>query len=54
LVPVVGFDSSLKEILSKDILAKIQAGKSGWERMVPEKASAIIKERHLFGYRSRK
>jgi len=50
VVPVVGYDSSLMEIFSRDILAKIQTGKAGWERMIPEKASAIIKERHLFGY----
>jgi len=51
VVPVVGYDSSLMEIFSRDILAKIQTGKSGWEKMVPEQASAIIKERHLFGYK---
>src|ERR1700687_6051277 len=51
VVPVVGYDSSLMEIFSRDILAKIQTGKSGWEKMVPAKASAIIKERHLFGYK---
>jgi hypothetical protein len=51
VVPVVGYDSSLMEIFSRDILAKIQTGASGWEKMVPEKASAIIKERHLFGYK---
>jgi hypothetical protein len=39
------------EIFSRDILSRIQTGKSGWEKMVPEKASAIIKERHLFGYK---
>src|ERR1700760_1198136 len=50
VVPVVGYNSSLMEIFSRDILAKIQTGKTGWERMVPEKASTIIKERHLFGY----
>jgi hypothetical protein len=51
VVPVVGYDSSLMEIFSRDILAKIQTGASGWEKMVPEKATAIIKERHLFGYK---
>ena len=50
VVPVVGYDSSLMEIFSRDILAKIQSGKAGWEGMIPEKASAIIKERQLFGY----
>src|SRR6202045_4572825 len=51
VVPVVGYDPSLMEIFSRDILAKIQTGKAGWERMIPEKASEIIKERHLFGYK---
>jgi hypothetical protein len=52
VVPVVGYNSSLMEIFSRDILARIQTGKSGWEKMVPEKASEIIKERHLFGYKA--
>ena len=51
VVPVVGYDSSLMEIFSRDIPSRIQTGKSGWEKMVPEKASAIIKERHLFSYK---
>jgi len=48
--PVVGYDSSLMDIFSRDILAKIQTGTSGWEKMVPERAAAIIKERKLFDY----
>jgi hypothetical protein len=51
VVLVVGYDSSLMEIFSRDILSRIQIGKSGWEKTVPEKASAIIKERHLFNYK---
>jgi hypothetical protein len=53
VVPVVGYDSSLMEIFSRDILSRIRAGKSGWEKMVPEKATSIIKERHLFSYKTR-
>lgn len=51
VVPVVGYNSSLVDIFSRDILAKIQTGKSGWENMVPDRAAAIIKERHLFGHK---
>ena len=51
VVPVVGYNSSLMEIFSRDILDRIQTGKPGWEKMVPDKASTIIKERHLFGYK---
>src|ERR1700730_11609332 len=51
VTPVVGYDTSLMDIFSRDILAKIQTGTSGWEKMVPARAAAIIKERHLFGYK---
>ena len=50
VTPVVGYDTSLMDIFSRDILAKIQTGTSGWEKMVPARAAAIIKERNLFGY----
>lgn len=48
LVPLVGNDPSVMDIFSRDVLAKIQRGESGWDTMVPEKAAAIIKERGLF------
>jgi hypothetical protein len=48
LVPLVGTDSSVMDIFSRDVLAKIQRGESGWDTMVPEKVAAIIKERGLF------
>jgi hypothetical protein len=28
----------------------INKGKDGWEAMLPEKVSALIKEKNLFGY----
>jgi hypothetical protein len=40
------------DIFSRDILAKIQNGESGWESGVPAKVAALINERHLFGYRT--
>jgi hypothetical protein len=46
----VGYDAS-DGIFSRDVLNKIQTGEHGWERMVPERAAATIKERHLFGFR---
>ena len=48
LVPLVGSDRSIMDIFSRDVLAKIQRGESGWDTMVPEKVAAIIKERGLF------
>src|SRR6266700_125298 len=35
-----------------EALAKLQAGDSGWERMVPPEVVQIIKEREFFGYRA--
>src|SRR6202048_1286305 len=51
IAAIVGYDASIMDIFSRDVLNKIQIGETGWERMVPEKAAAIIKERHLFGFR---
>jgi len=49
LAPIVGFDPSTMEFFSRDILAKIHRGESGWERGVPPKVAELIKERKLFG-----
>jgi hypothetical protein len=50
IAPIVGFDPSVMDVFSRDVLAKIQSGESGWESAVPGKVAALIKERHLFGY----
>jgi hypothetical protein len=52
IAPIVGYDPSITDIFSRDVLAKIQNGESGWESGVPVKVAALIKERHLFGYRT--
>jgi hypothetical protein len=51
LVPVRGSNPAVMDIFSRDVLARIQRGESGWETMVPEKAAEVIKERGLFGYK---
>ena len=51
LAPIVGYDASIMEIFSRDVLKKIQTGTPGWEKMLPEKAAAVIRERHLFGWK---
>ena len=50
IAPIVGFDPSVMDVFSRDVLAKIHHGESGWESAVPDKVAALIKERHLFGY----
>ncbi|MFT4590305.1 MAG: hypothetical protein ACI9VS_002449 [Candidatus Binatia bacterium] len=47
--PLRGFDEANLSTFSRDALAKIRAGDSEWEQMVPEKIAALIKERGLFG-----
>ena len=51
IAPIVGFDPAVMDFFSRDILAKIHNGESGWESAVPPKVAALIKERHLFGYK---
>jgi hypothetical protein len=51
LVPIHGSNPAVMDIFSRDVLAKIQKGESGWESMIPQEAAAVIKERGLFGYK---
>ncbi len=51
IAPIVGYDSAIMEIFSRDVLTKIQAGIPDWESMVPERAAATVKEKRLFGYK---
>jgi hypothetical protein len=37
-------------ILSKEVLAKIDAGDQSWETMVPSQVAQVIRERRLFGW----
>jgi hypothetical protein len=37
-------------VMPHEVLAKMQAGDSGWEELVPDEVVALIKERKLFGY----
>jgi hypothetical protein len=43
------YDESLLPIRSRDLLDRIQAGKPGWEAMVPPLVAGLIKERGYFG-----
>jgi hypothetical protein len=38
-------------VLPRQVLALIQAGDAGWEKLVPAEAVGVIKEKKLFGYR---
>src|SRR2546423_1238812 len=43
-------NESCLPIFSRDVLARIRKGDSGWEQMVPPQVAALIKERKLFGW----
>ena len=47
---IEGHNPNYLPIKSSEVLAKIRAGASGWERMVSPEVAKIIKERQLFGY----
>ena len=52
LVNVEGADIDHLRIISDDVLSMIKTGQEGWEKMVPRKVSAAIKEKCLFDYPS--
>jgi hypothetical protein len=39
------------DILSRDVLWKIQTGLPGWEDSVPSQVAEMIKQRQLLGYK---
>jgi hypothetical protein len=47
---IVGFDSTILNIFSRDALQKIKDENPLWERMVPIPVAEAIKRRRLFGY----
>ena len=49
---ITDYNPNYLRIYPPDALAKLQAGDSAWERMVPPEVVQIIKERGFFGYRA--
>ncbi len=49
-----GYDEKIINILSDEVLAKIQNGKENWEEDVPESVMKAIKFYKLFGYTEKK
>jgi hypothetical protein len=50
LAPIVGFEPKFMDIFSRDVLKKIYDGEGAWDKMVPERVAALIRERQLFGF----
>ena len=48
VMDIIDYDPEIMHIFSRDVLKKIQNGESGWEEMLPEGVSEMIKEKNLF------
>ncbi|MCX7549751.1 TonB-dependent receptor [Xanthomarina sp. F2636L] len=49
VVDITDYDSSILNVFSRNVLKKISDGDEGWETMLPEGVSKLIKEKSLFG-----
>lgn len=52
VVDITNFNPEYLEIFSRDILAKIEKGEEGWEKLLPSGISETIKRKGLFNYKS--
>ncbi len=50
IADVKEFDAELLHIYNDNVLSMIKNGEAGWEVMVPEQVSILIKKNHLFGF----
>ncbi|HZJ35080.1 MAG TPA: TonB-dependent receptor [Gillisia sp.] len=51
VLDIKDYNPEFLDILSREILQMINDGKSGWEKMLPESTSEMIKNQNLFGYK---
>ncbi len=49
-VPLDNYTPEYLPIFSRDVLQRIAAGDDSWEKMVPDAAAKLIKQRRFFGY----
>ena len=47
---IVGYDSDILSIFSRDVLRRLKENDATWEDMVPAPVAQAIKTRGLFGY----
>ncbi len=48
VVDITDYEPSLLDIYSREVYAMISEGKSGWEEMLPENTTKMIKEKNMF------
>lgn len=54
VVDIKNYDPEILDIYSREVLQMIAEGKSGWEEMLPEKTTTMIKEHNLFSHKKQK
>ncbi len=54
MLDIKDFDPDILDIFSRKVLKMISEGEEGWEDMLPDGVSDIIKEHRLFGYSRRR
>ena len=54
MLDIENFNPDILDILSRNVLKMIVNGEEGWEEMLPQGISEMIKDQRLFGYSSRK
>ena len=54
VVDIKNYDPEILDIFSREVLQMIAEGKPGWEEMLPERTTAMIKEHNLFSYQKQK
>ena len=50
VIDIEDYDPQNLEIFSREVLKMISDGQTGWENLLPQGISEIIKKHHLFGY----
>ncbi len=54
VVDITNYDPDILDVYSREVLQMIAEGKSGWEEMLPEKTTQMIKEHNLFSHQKQK
>ncbi|MGB7784882.1 MAG: TonB-dependent receptor [Salinimicrobium sp.] len=54
VVDITNYDPEILDIYSREVLQMIAEGKSGWEEMLPERTTEMIKEHNLFSHQKQK
>ncbi len=54
MLDIKDYDPEILDVFSRNVLQMIAEGQEGWEEMLPQGISDIIKEQRLFGYSRRR